>query len=166
MSVFIQRQFSGTLADGTVTSLIRVGPDDIAWEMTDVYPGNVLMIEPGLFSSVSTRIAADRAETHTAILPSEYSAVTANDRLCFSLSSDQDLLIAVTSPDYPATSLILYAPTGELGIYSVTQTVTSITLTNIGGDDATVSYFSFALPDITLAASWRDGSQVIGTVTT
>ncbi len=160
-NVFVQRQFSGTLAVGTVESLIRVGPDDMAWQLTDVYPGQVLKLDPGKFSNTTIRIAADRAETHTVVLPSAYSAAS---RLCFTLASDQDLLIAVVSPDHPASSTVLYAPDDQVGVYSVVETVTSITLTNIGGDDAFVSYFCFEYPDLTIAASWRDGDQVIGTV--
>lgn len=161
MSTFIQRQFSGFLAVGEATDPVTVASR--AWELQDVYPSTILKLEPGKFSTTTVRIPADRADTQTVDLPSSYDVT---QRLCFVLSTDQDLLIAVVSPDHPASSTVVYAPADQLGVYSVVETITSITITCIAGDDAFVSYFVFEYPDLTSADSWRDGYQTLGVVST
>ncbi len=163
MTVYIQRQFSGFLAVGETDDPVTVSPSNRAWELQDVYPAAILKVAAGKFSTTTARIAADRAETHTVDLPSDYDATK---RLCFLLSSTQDLLIAVVSPDHPASSTVVYAPTDQLAVYSVVETITSISIQCIGGEDASVSYFIFEYPDLTLVDSWRDGYQTLGVVTT
>lgn len=158
---YVQRQFSGFLGVGDSTDPVTVDPSTVAWTSVDINPSNILKIEPGLYSSETAVIAGDEAETLTVGLPASYDS---DDRLSFTLRTDQNLRVTVVSPDHPTSTVLVYAPTDGYGFYSVVETVTSISIVSLGGDDTTVEYACFSYPDLTLAASWRDGDQTIGVV--
>lgn len=163
MTTYVQRQFSGFLSIGTATDPVTVGLTSRAWELQDVYPSNILKLEPGLFSTTTARIDAALSTTHTASLPSSY---TSASRLSFTLRTDQNIRVSVVSPDHPDSVCLVYVPAGQFGFYSVVQTVTSIKIVNISASDATIEYCCFQYPDLTSADSWRDGYQTLGVIST
>lgn len=160
-NVFILRQFSGVLVDRDTDNLKTVSIEGRIWETVDVYPSTILKLAPGKFSTSSDIVAADRVDTHTVILPSSYNVLS---RLSFTLSTDQDLLITVVSPDHPNSSVVVYAPDGQDGTYSVVETITSINIQCINGTDANIEYFCFEYPDLTSPDSWQSGNQTTGSV--
>ncbi len=163
MSTYIQRQFSGFLAPGTVTDSSTVSVAAKEWEQQDVYPSTVLKVDTGKYSSTQATVLAWLAETHTVDLPSSY---TPGTRMNFTLRTDQPLKITVTSPDHPASETMVYAPSGQYGFYSVVETITSIDIVNVSAYDAVIEYFCFEYPDLDDAGSYRDGYQTLGVIST
>ncbi len=157
MSSFILRQFGGFLATGDVTDPVTVALPDKDWEQKDVYPSTILKLDTGKYSSTQVTVYSNS----TVDLPSSYD--TAN-RLSFTLRTNQNLRVTVVSPVHADSVITVFVPADQYGFYSICERVTSIALDNVGDGEAAVEYFCFEYPDLDAAASWRDGFQTLGTV--
>lgn len=159
MTVYLQRQFAGWLAPGNDEDPVTYPPQSRVWDLRDVYPSNVLQIDQGLQNSFETTIAT--LGSLTVALPQLY---VSTEKL-FVLIRGNKLLKVVTVIPVAGTSSALLRPgldTDQNGVHCFCSRVTSITITNPSADTATVQYFLFQMPDLSLAASWEQGYQVTG----
>lgn len=163
MSFFVQRQYSGFVGDGSSTDPTTYSKQSRLWELQDVYPSKILKLADGLYIANQAQVAGASFQTYAVPLPGSYSST---NRLCFALKTDQNIKVSFTSPDNPASAVIVYAPSGQYGFYSCCQTVTSISIVVPGATAANISYVAYQLPDLSLTGSWRDGYQTVGIVTT
>lgn len=163
MTVYLQRQFAGWLAAGDDTDPVVFPPQSRVWDMRDVYPSNVLQMDSGLQNSFETTI--DTLGSLTVQLPQLYDSA---EKLAVLIRGNKLLKIVTVIP-VAGTSTALLRPglaTDQNGVHCFCGRVTSITITNTSADTATVQYFLYQMPDLTLAASWEQGYQVTGVVVT
>lgn len=164
MTTFLQRQHALVLASGQVDSLRDV--PQAVWRLRDVLPKYTLSLADGKMIAGYFRIAA--AANSTFDLPPEY---TPGARLCGIIIVDAKAKLVMVSPTFGTNTYVLYGTNGTTkgnhrGIYEFCCDTTSINIAipsvPNGGEDTLVEHAFWELPDLSLAASWRDGPIALG----
>lgn len=156
MSLYAQRQFSLTVAAGSVTEL-SAAPKPV-YQMTDVHPKYVLKLADGKANGDTASIAA--GGSFSLPLPSDYAS---SKRLFVALRATGIVKATVVSPDHPTSDVMVRPPyLSSEGIFSFVGTVTSITINNPTIAEVRLQWFLFEYPDLALADSWRDGGRALG----
>lgn len=159
MSTYVQRQLSAFCAPGDNTDVVTFAPSIQLWAEQDVYPSKILKLADG--KVLSNRVTIGSGSTAMP-LPEAYSSTK---RLAFFLTSNYGVKITTVSPDHPTSTVLTAIDANDQALFCFIGTVTSITL-NTSLTAVDVQYFCYEYPDITLAASWQDGVETVGTVST
>jgi hypothetical protein len=159
--MFLLRQISARLLDGEQET---VGSSrNIQLRVNDVLPSTILRLEDGDCKSES--VVLNASDTYAVPLPQNYAST---DLLQVFLKTNVVIKVTVVSPDEGTSNYLVKGTEGTTdgeheGILCFTGTVTSITITiPSGSNDAQVDFAMFKLPDLTLNASYRSGSQTTG----
>lgn len=154
--MYALRQISASCVEGGKTELSAA--EKTVYQLADIHPRYILNIGNGKAISDYISIAATGG-SFSLPLPNGYDA---SKRLFVLIRSTKTIKCAVVSPDHPASTTLIRAGNNQDGIYSVVETITSITLTNPQSSVAKVEYFLFEYPDITNNTGWRSGEQSTG----
>lgn len=164
--MYIQRQISAFLGNGTDIDPVQYGIADRLWTEQDVYPAKIQIISDGGVIADQISVAASGG---TATLPLPQAHVAATSKLAFFLTTDHTVKVTIARPDSTTSVLLVRAGTSSdsPGAYAFTGLVTSILVTNAGTAAAIINYFCWDYPaDITVGSAWRDGAQTTGTAPT
>lgn len=164
MSIFAQRQFAIVLGAGAPASLADVATPLVPWR--DVLPKYVLKLTDGKFNTGYFRRAVNTS--NGIALPNNYSSTA---QLAGVIIANGKAKVRVVSPTYGTSNVLLYGTKGSTlgdhrGIHAFVADTTSVTVlipTALqGGADTLIEYAFWEVPDLTAAASWRDGLLALG----
>lgn len=160
--MYIQRQFGADVVTGDDTDLVTSTISNYVWQLTDTNQRYVLVIDPGKYVQGTIDLAA--SASYSIQLPNTYDSA---NRLFVMIRSDLTIKVVTVSPFDPTSTFLVRAgvEAGQDGIYSSQGRVTSITVSNPQSETATVEYFLFEQPDLSLADSFRDGQIATGVQT-
>lgn len=153
------RQLNARLLEGEQTNV--AGSRRIPFKLTDVSPSVVLKLGDG--ECIHDSYNFSTGTSFVVPLPVSY---TSADQLQVFLQATKTCKVVIVSPVEGTSTIILYGTDSStdgdhFGVLSFTQRITSITITS-AQSNVQVNYSLFKLPDLSLAASFRDGSLTTG----
>jgi hypothetical protein len=153
--MILEREFRTDVFNGTLTSSQSPGAVEIS-QLSETQPlKQVILAGPPRTGTVYLT----HGVSHTLPLPDGYT--NASYLLCI-FRVTGEVKVVVTSPDHAGSTVCVYGTTASPGVYSITDKVTQIIITDEHATDARkVEYSLYWLPDITLEASFR-GIQSTG----
>ena len=161
MTTYLSRQAHNRLYDGLETSLKDAGPPKAY--MLDANRRYQLVLADG--DVVSNVVKLDASDTYTVVLPANY---TDASRLAILIRTDAVIKVDIDSPTHGDPLICLVKGTNgtsdgsHYGWFSAQMDVTEMIITAVA--DAQIAYYLYKIPDLTVAASYREGSIAFGTV--
>lgn len=157
MTSYLSRQFSGFVVPGAETN--ASASQQYIWQMTDVPMKYILSLADGKVQHDIITVAASGTATLT--IPNKYDVT--QPLFALILTSGTIKAVAVfASPILMTSTVLIKAGGNQEGMASWVGETTSITLTNPQTAAVTVEYLLYEVPDLTVATSWRIGSQATG----
>jgi hypothetical protein len=161
--MYLRRQIAVRVCNDIVDSLAE--GTVFTYSLSDVLPKYVLKLASG--KVIQDYIDLDAGESFSLPLPANYDT---DEKLCVTIRSNERIKVVVVDPDLGTSTHLVMASSGTTdgdheGILMWQGRVTSITVSVPATfDTAQIEFFMWEIPDLTIPASWRTGSQAIGYV--
>jgi hypothetical protein len=157
VTIFLSRQIAASFYRGNIADIN--GAEMPEWNLNDVYAKYKLALGDGECTGGYIPLAASASTTLA--LPDDY---TSASRLGVMILTSGNARVTVASPDHANSIAVLRGSGGAPGVFSVTDTVTSITIVNPTSAIIFVDYLLYKLPDLTDVDSYRGGLYNYGSV--
>lgn len=160
----LTRNIHGRLFAGTLASEVEAGISDARGAVFDRITMPALAVEPG--KAISHEFLNAAATSNTIVLPADYDVA---EQLFVAITSTQNLRIAITSPLFSGTKVVLLKGTtgttlGEHAGFFVWQgTITTLAVSVAAAGTASyVNVFIYEIPALDEQASYVDQQLALG----
>lgn len=141
---WVQRRFSSRGVQGNVASAQSPVANTLLWHT--MIPRATILAD-----KIAQQTVNLTSGTVTLGLPAGYSNA---NRLCVFIKTTGKVKVTFTSPVNGAQATIVQGSSAVPGIYCISERVTSIVLKYLSVT-ATVEYFAFQLPDLTVSTNYK-----------
>ena len=148
--IILDRDISVSMFDGNKSAMQDSTKQIFRIESQDQFFGRSRQPLCPAMNSGSGIIAT--AGTFAVALPDGYTNAA---YLLYVIRSAGTITATVVSPDHATAAVIVYGTSTQLGTFSTTEHVTSISLKNDTGSACYFEYQCYYLPDITIESSFR-----------